>query len=43
MSTSDWRAPVKRISGLWRQRYDLGSGHPLAGATMPALRLADGT
>jgi 2-polyprenyl-6-methoxyphenol hydroxylase-like FAD-dependent oxidoreductase len=33
---------VKRISGLW-QRYDLGNGHPLVGATMPDLRLADGT
>ncbi|MBA8927412.1 2-polyprenyl-6-methoxyphenol hydroxylase-like FAD-dependent oxidoreductase [Kutzneria viridogrisea] len=33
---------VKRISGLW-QRYDLGEGHPLVGATMPALRLDDGT
>ncbi len=33
---------VKRISGLW-QRYDLGNGHPLLGATMPNLRLDDGT
>jgi 2-polyprenyl-6-methoxyphenol hydroxylase-like FAD-dependent oxidoreductase len=33
---------VKRISGLW-QRYDLGNGHPLVGATMPDLRLDDGT
>jgi 2-polyprenyl-6-methoxyphenol hydroxylase-like FAD-dependent oxidoreductase len=33
---------VKRISGLW-QRYDLGNGHPLVGATMPSLRLDDGT
>ena len=33
---------VKRISGLW-QRYDLGNGHPLVGATMPDLRLEDGT
>ena len=33
---------VKRISGLW-QRYDLGNGHPLVGATMPVLRLEDGT
>ena len=33
---------VKRISGLW-QRYDLGDGHPLVGATMPNLRLDDGT
>ncbi|WP_460356388.1 FAD-dependent monooxygenase [Actinoallomurus acanthiterrae] len=33
---------VKRISGLW-QRYDLGEGHPLVGATMPDLRLDDGT
>ncbi|WP_433179645.1 FAD-dependent monooxygenase [Actinoallomurus sp. CA-150999] len=33
---------VKRISGLW-QRYDLGDGHPLVGATMPDLRLEDGT
>jgi 2-polyprenyl-6-methoxyphenol hydroxylase-like FAD-dependent oxidoreductase len=33
---------VKRISGLW-QRYDLGDGHPLVGATMPDLRLDDGT
>jgi 2-polyprenyl-6-methoxyphenol hydroxylase-like FAD-dependent oxidoreductase len=33
---------VKRISGLW-QRYDLGGGHPLVGATMPDLRLEDGT
>lgn len=33
---------VKRISGLW-QRYDLGDGHPLVGATMPSLRLDDGT
>ncbi|MBC3839925.1 hypothetical protein GXW82_06105 [Streptacidiphilus sp. 4-A2] len=33
---------VQRISGLW-QRYDLGGGHPLVGATMPELRLGDGT
>ena len=33
---------VKRISGLC-QRYDLGDGHPLVGATMPSLRLDDGT
>ena len=33
---------VKRVSGLW-QRYDLGDGHPLVGATMPNLRLNDGT
>ncbi len=33
---------VKRVSGLW-QRYDLGEGHPLVGATMPNLRLDDGT
>jgi 2-polyprenyl-6-methoxyphenol hydroxylase-like FAD-dependent oxidoreductase len=33
---------VKRISGLW-QRYDLGNGHPLVGATVPSLRLDDGT
>jgi 2-polyprenyl-6-methoxyphenol hydroxylase-like FAD-dependent oxidoreductase len=33
---------VKRISGLW-QRYDLGSGHPLVGTTMPNLWLDDGT
>jgi 2-polyprenyl-6-methoxyphenol hydroxylase-like FAD-dependent oxidoreductase len=33
---------VRRISGLW-QRYDLGGGHPLVGATMPNLRLGDGT
>ncbi|MEU9993486.1 FAD-dependent monooxygenase [Streptomyces sp. NPDC048045] len=33
---------VKRISGLW-QRYDLGNGHPLVGATMSDLRLDDGT
>jgi 2-polyprenyl-6-methoxyphenol hydroxylase-like FAD-dependent oxidoreductase len=33
---------VSRISGLW-QRYDLGDGHPLVGATMPNLRLDDGT
>jgi hypothetical protein len=33
---------VKRISGLW-QRYDLGGGHPLVGATTPDLRLGDGT
>ncbi|WP_329568785.1 FAD-dependent monooxygenase [Kitasatospora sp. NBC_01266] len=33
---------VKRISGLWQQ-YDLGNGHPLVGATMPDLRLDDGT
>ena len=33
---------VQRISGLW-QRYDLGAGHPLVGATMPDLRLDDGT
>ncbi|TWP53880.1 FAD-binding protein [Lentzea tibetensis] len=31
-----------RISGLW-QRYDLGDGHPLIGATVPDLRLDDGT
>jgi len=33
---------VQRVSGLW-QRYDLGGGHPLVGATMPNLRLADGS
>ena len=33
---------VQRISGLW-QRYDLGDGHPLVGATVPDLRLDDGT
>jgi hypothetical protein len=33
---------VKRVSGLW-QRYDLGGGHPLVGATTPDLRLDDGT
>jgi 2-polyprenyl-6-methoxyphenol hydroxylase-like FAD-dependent oxidoreductase len=33
---------VKQVSGLW-QRYDLGDGHPLVGATMPNLRLDDGT
>jgi 2-polyprenyl-6-methoxyphenol hydroxylase-like FAD-dependent oxidoreductase len=33
---------VKRVSGLW-QRHDLGDGHPLVGATMPNLRLDDGT
>ena len=33
---------VKRVSGLW-QHYDLGDGHPLTGATMPSLRLDDGT
>ena len=33
---------VKRISGLW-QRYDLGGGHPLVGATTRDLRLDDGT
>jgi 2-polyprenyl-6-methoxyphenol hydroxylase-like FAD-dependent oxidoreductase len=33
---------VKRISGLW-QRYDLGDGHPMVGATVPDLRLGDGT
>ena len=33
---------VKQISGLC-QRYDLGDGHPLVGATMPSLRLDDGT
>lgn len=37
---------ARRISGLW-QRYDLGDGlgdgHPLVGATVPDLRLADGT
>ena len=33
---------VKRISGLW-QRYDLGDGDPLVGATAPDLRLDDGT
>jgi 2-polyprenyl-6-methoxyphenol hydroxylase-like FAD-dependent oxidoreductase len=33
---------VQRVSGLW-QRYDLGDGHPLVGATMPNLRLDDGT
>jgi 2-polyprenyl-6-methoxyphenol hydroxylase-like FAD-dependent oxidoreductase len=33
---------VKRVSGL-QQRYDLGDGHPLVGATMPNLRLDDGT
>jgi 2-polyprenyl-6-methoxyphenol hydroxylase-like FAD-dependent oxidoreductase len=33
---------VQRISGLW-QRYDLGSGHPMVGATIPVLALDDGT
>jgi 2-polyprenyl-6-methoxyphenol hydroxylase-like FAD-dependent oxidoreductase len=33
---------VKRVSGLW-QHYDLGDGHPLVGATVPNLRLDDGT
>src|SRR5580693_9413518 len=33
---------VKRVSGLW-QRYDLGGSHPLVGATMPDLRLDNGT
>jgi 2-polyprenyl-6-methoxyphenol hydroxylase-like FAD-dependent oxidoreductase len=33
---------VQRISGLG-QRYDLGNGHPLVGATMPDLRLDDST
>jgi 2-polyprenyl-6-methoxyphenol hydroxylase-like FAD-dependent oxidoreductase len=33
---------VQRISGLW-QRYDPGNGHPMVGATMPALALDDGT
>ena len=33
---------VKRVSGLW-QHYDLGDGHSLTGATMPSLRLDDGT
>ena len=33
---------VTRTSGLW-QRCDLGGSHPLVGATMPDLRLADGT
>jgi 2-polyprenyl-6-methoxyphenol hydroxylase-like FAD-dependent oxidoreductase len=33
---------VKRISGMW-QRYDAGNDHPLAGGTMPVLRLEDGT
>lgn len=32
---------VKRISGLW-QRYDLGNGHPLVGATMPNHLRLDG-
>ncbi len=30
---------AERISGLW-QRYHLGDGHPLVGATMPDLRLS---
>ena len=33
---------VKRISGVW-QRYDLGGGHPLVGAGVPDLDLADGS
>lgn len=33
---------VRRTSGLG-QRYDLGAGHPLVGATMPNLPLSDGT
>jgi 2-polyprenyl-6-methoxyphenol hydroxylase-like FAD-dependent oxidoreductase len=33
---------VTRISGLW-QRYELGGDHPAVGATMPDLRLNDGT
>jgi flavin-dependent dehydrogenase len=33
---------VQRVSGLW-QRYDLGGGHSLVGATMPNPRLADGS
>jgi 2-polyprenyl-6-methoxyphenol hydroxylase-like FAD-dependent oxidoreductase len=33
---------VKRISGVW-QRYDLGGGHPLTGASAPDTLFADGT
>jgi 2-polyprenyl-6-methoxyphenol hydroxylase-like FAD-dependent oxidoreductase len=33
---------AKRISGVW-QRYDLGSGHELAGRSAPDLTLDDGT
>ncbi|HUD38081.1 MAG TPA: FAD-dependent monooxygenase [Streptosporangiaceae bacterium] len=33
---------VQRVSGLW-QRYNLGDGHPLVGASVPNLRLDDGT
>lgn len=33
---------VKRISGVW-QRYDLGGGHALVGASAPDLELADGS
>ena len=33
---------VKRISGVW-QRYDLGGGHPLVGASAPEADFADGT
>lgn len=33
---------VNRISGVW-QRYDLGGGHPLVGASAPELAFADGT
>ncbi|GAA2840699.1 FAD-dependent monooxygenase [Crossiella cryophila] len=33
---------ARRVSGLW-QHYDLGEGHPLTGALMPALQFEDGT
>ncbi|MFC4592114.1 FAD-dependent oxidoreductase [Sphaerisporangium corydalis] len=33
---------AKRISGVW-QRYELGGGHPLTGASVPDLELADGS
>jgi len=33
---------AKRISGVW-QRYDLGGGHPLVGASAPETRFTDGT
>jgi hypothetical protein len=33
---------AKRMSGVW-QRYDLGGGHPMVGASVPEIEFADGT
>jgi hypothetical protein len=33
---------ANRVSGVW-QRYELGGGHPLVGASVPEIEFADGT